>query len=161
MYTEADLTKVQAELKKRWLVSALPTALLAVAAIAVFVVCQMQRRDWGWIFACACTILGGAYFLFFWGVYLQPMRVYRIHVSYMLEGRMRETDGVVQDIADEPRDREGIECYELLVNIGDKGDPEDERLLYWDAQKGKPWVQVGMRVHALSNDRMISDIRET
>jgi hypothetical protein len=159
LYSQADRAGVQKQLRKRWMVSALPSGVLFVAAIVVFAICQSNRQDWGWVFACAATIVSGAYFLFFYGVYLRPMWLYARHVNYMLEGRMRETTGILTEVADEPTDKDGLDWYAIMVNIGDKGDPEDDRLLYYDALRGRPEIPLGTRVTVLSNDKMISEIR--
>ncbi len=160
MYREADRAQVQKELQKRWLITALPAGLLAAAAIAVFVLCQIRRQEWGWIAAAAGTILAGGYFIFLHGVYLRPMMLYHVHVGYMLDGRKRETEGVLQAVSDAPAERDGLDCYALIINVGERNDPEDERLLYYDALKGKPALAPGARVRALSNDKMIAEIRE-
>lgn len=159
MYTEKDRLAVEKELHKRWLVAALPTALIFVAAVALFVYCQLNRLDWGWMITCGLTILAGAYFLFLWGTYLGPMRLYQRHVGYMLSGRMRETEGILQEVGDVPEYKEGLSFFPLVVNVGNTGDPEDERLLYYDALKGAPSIALGTRVKALSNDKMISSIQ--
>jgi hypothetical protein len=159
LYSQADRDEIRARLKKRWLVTAVPSGLALLCAAAVFVICQAQRKDWGWIVACAVTILAGACFIFLYGVYLRPMRLYGRHVTYMLEGRMRETTGVLTEIADLPADKDGLDFFAITVNVGEKGEPEDDRLLYYDALKGKPNFAVGAHVTALSNDRMVSDLR--
>ena len=159
MYTEADHNDVRAQLKKRWLVAALPSALLFLVAVAVFAVCQTRRQDWGWIFACAATIVSGAYLLFLYGVYVRPMRLYSRHIGYMLTGHQRETKGVLAEVSDRPVDKDGLDWYAVTVNVGEKGDPEDDRLLYYDALKGKLEIPLGTQVVALSNDKMISEIR--
>lgn len=160
MYSQEDHAQIRKQLQKRWIVTALPSVLLILSAIVVFVICQVQRKDWGWIFACVSTILGGGYFLFFFGVYLRPMMLYQRHVGYMLDGHKRETKGILTDVSSVPCDKDGLDWYAVTVNVGEKQDPEDDRLLYYDALKGKPAIPLGTRVMALSNDRMISDLRE-
>ncbi len=159
MYRQEDHAAVQAEAKKRWIVTMLPGALLWAAGIAVFVVCQSQRQDWGWIFATACTIVGGAYVLFFYGVYLKPVLLYQRHVGYMLEGRKRETRGLLREVAWDVVDKDGLDCYAMTVNVGERNDPEDERLFYVDALKGRPDIPPGSPVTVVSNDKMVAELR--
>lgn len=160
MYTEADRTQVKAMVRKRWLWTALPSAFLLAVSIAVFVLSQLRREDQGWMLACGLMILSGCYFLFLWGVYLGPIRLYAKHVEYMLDGRMRETTGLLTDIADAASDKDGLGFYAFTVNVGDRGDPEDDRLFYYDALKGRPELPLGTHVTVLSNDRMISELRK-
>ncbi len=159
MYSQEDLAQVEAQLRKRRILTFLPPALLFAVGAAVFAVCQGHRQDWGWGFAAAATILGGWYGLFLYGVYLRPMKWYLRHVRYMLEGRKRETTGILTSIAESACDKEGLDWYALTVNVGEKNDPEEERLLYYDALKGRPELPLGARVTVLSNDKMIADIR--
>ena len=80
------------------------------------------------------TILGGAYAIFFYGVYLRPMRKYKKHLDYMLDGQKRVSEGILK--ADQRRtviDRDGIDCYTVEINVGEKDDPEDDRVFYLDA----------------------------
>jgi hypothetical protein len=158
LYQQEDRVAVRAEAKKRWLVTVLPGALLFVAGLAVFIICQIGRQDWGWIFACGCTIVGGAYVLFLYGVYLRPVLTYQKHVNYMLDGRKRETVGLLQDVAQEVTDRDGLDWYAMTVNVGEKNDPEDERLFYLDALKPRPDIPPGTRVRVLSHDKTVAEL---
>ena len=158
MYKEETFAYVRAMWKKRWLVTALPTCLMLVLAIFTFTTGQMQRQEWGWIAACAASIVGGAYFIFMYGVYVRPAALYKQHVNHMLHGRLRETAGVLQDIAVTPCNQDGLDYYALTINVGELCAAEDERLLYYDALLGKPQIQTGTKVSAFSNDRKISQI---
>ena len=158
MYAEEDRTFVRAQLRRRLLLVAIPAALLMAVAVGVFVLCQIRHQSWGWIFACTVTIFVGVCFLFLDGVYIRPMRLYARHVEYMLTGRMRETTGILTEVADAAIDKDGVDCYAVNVNVGEKGDPQDDRLLYFDALKGRPNIQPGTRVTVLSNDKMIFEI---
>ena len=158
MYAQADRVEAQALLRRRWMVAVFPCAAVILAGIAIFVVCQQNRQDWGWFVACATTILGGGCFLFLYGVYVRPVRLYVKHIGYMLAGRKRETLGVLTDMSEVPIDKDGLDWYAMTVNVGEKDAREDDRLLYYDALKGKPEISLGTRVKILSNDKMISDI---
>ena len=158
MYTQQDWDDVQVMLKKRWLVTIVPSALVLAVAIAVFVYGRIQRSDTIWMITSALTILGGGFFVFFYGVYVRPARIYRRHLSYMLTGRMRETTGVFKSFSEDVSDREGLECHAMMLNIGEKDDPEDDRLFYYDAYKPRPEFTFGERVTVRSNDKMVSSI---
>lgn len=161
MYTQADREEAGRLLRRRWMIVAFPCAVLFAAGIALFVVCQLNRIEWGWIVTAAATIAAGGALIFFDGVYIRPMRLYKKHVGFMLDGRMRETSGILQEVSQEVCDKDGIDSYSLIVNVGARNDPEDERLFYFDAQKGRPSMPVGTRVLVKSNDKMISALTQT
>lgn len=158
MYTQDDMMQIEKLFKKRMLITALPAAVAVATAVAVFVAGQLMRSNTLWIATVVLTILGGGYFLFLYGVYVKPARAYRTHVHYMLTGRMRETTGLLKSFAEDVSDRGGVECHALMLNVGEKDDPEDDRLFYYDALKPQPDCAVGTRVTVRSNDKMISAI---
>ena len=158
MYTQEDWNDVLTMVKKRWLVTIIPAALVMAAAIAIFVYGRIQRSDTIWMITSALTVLGGGYFVFFYGVYVRPALIYRKHLTYMLAGRMRETTGVFKSFSEDVSDREGLECHAMMLNIGEKDDPEDDRLFYYDAYKPRPNFAIGERVTVKSNDKMVSSM---
>ena len=144
--------------KRRW-VAIIPGALLIAVAIAVFVAGQIGRSSTAWVWTVLLTVLGGGYLIFMFGVYVRPVAVYRYHVYYMLNGRQRETTGVFKSFAEEVSDRDGLLCHAMMVNVGDRDDPEDDRLFYFDTQKPRPAVSFGTRMTVWSNDKMVSAYR--
>ena len=158
MYSQEDLQDISRLLRKRWKITAAPAVLLIAVAIAVFVYGQINRSDSLWILTAFLTILGGGYFLFFYGVYVRPARISRKHVTYMLTGRMRVTTGVFKSFSKDVSDREGLQCHAMLINVGDKDDPEDDRLFYYVVHKPCPEMAIGTRVTVHSNDKMIASM---
>lgn len=155
MYTQEDLQEIGCMLRKRWQLAWIPAALIMALAVIVFVHGQLIRSDRLWMLTAFLTIVGVGYFLFIYGVSIRPARIYRTHVTYMLSGRMRQTTGVLKSISADVSNREGLECRALMINVGEKDDPEDDRLFYVDIYK--PFdVPVGSRLTVYSNDKMIS-----
>ena len=155
MYTQEDLQEIGRMLRKRWQLAWIPAVLVTAAAVIVFVHGQLIRSDRLWMLTAFLTIVGVGYFLFIYGVSIRPARIYRTHVSYMLSGRMRQTTGVVKSISEDVSDRDGLECRALMLNVGEKDDPEDDRLFYVDIYK--PFdAAVGSRITVYSNDKMVS-----
>lgn len=159
MYSHNDLTAIDRLLKKRRAVTFVPALVIFVLAVIVFVYGQLQRSDHLWKLTAAMTILGVGYGLFFHGVYVRPVRIYRKHVQLMLEGRKRETTGVFKSFADQLSDRDGVECHAMMLNVGTTDDPADDRLFYYDAQKARPEVPFGTMVTVLSNDKMVASFQ--
>lgn len=158
MYTQQDWLEIDRLVHKRWRVAVTPAVLLLFSAIAVFVYGQLNRSDTLWQLTAVLTILGGASYFFLYGLYVRPARQYRAHVDYMLHGRLRATTGVLKSFSEDISDREGVECHAVLINIGEKDDPEDDRLFYYDTYKPRPEVSIGARVTVQSNDRMIASM---
>ena len=159
MYTQEDWNDINKMLKKRWLMAAIPAVVVLSAAIAVFVIGRMHRSDSMWMLTSFLTILGGGYFLFFYGVLVRPASIYRRHLSFMLNGRKRVTSGIFKEFSEDVCDRDGLECHAMLVNIGEKNDPEDDRLFYYDAYKPYPSFELGDKITVESNDKMVSAIK--
>ena len=156
MYTLEDLQDIQKLLKKRWKMTAIPAVLVLTAAAAVFVHGQLSRSDHLWKLTALLTILGGGWFLFFFGLYIRPARSYRTHVHYMLEGRKRITTGVFKSFSEEISSRDGVECHAMMLNVGNTDDPEDDRLFYYDIHKPRPSCALGTTVTVQSNDKMVA-----
>ena len=158
LYSQSDRDAVIAQVKKRSLIVWVPTAFLLALAVAAFVFYRLRHDEGGWIVSGILTILGGGYAVFFYGVYLGPMRKYKKHLDYMLDGRKRVTEGILREVSQTVQDREGIDCYSVMMNVGEKNDPEDDRQFYLDAYKTMSGYQAGDRIRIESNDRMIAGV---
>ena len=160
MYSEAEVLALKAQLRKRRWIIAIPSFLLLAAAVALFVRFQHQRSESGWMISCAMSIVAGVVFFFLYSLHVTPLRLYLRHVQDMLTGLTRETSGILAEVAERPTDRDGLNWYALLVNIGDRNDPKDDRLFYYDALKGRPDMPVGTQVTIISHDKRIAEIQE-
>jgi len=159
LYTETDRSQATAERAKRLWVVLVPTVLILLAAIATFVWYRLNRDASGWVLTGLITVVGGAYFIFFYDVYFKPVSIYKHHVDYMLDAHKRETVGLLKEIGGDVIDKDGMDCRTITVNVGDKNVPEDDRSFYLDALKAVPDdLPVGVRVRVLSNDRMVAAI---
>ena len=161
LYSQTDKDQVQRMRMRRMLIVWLPTALLLLLSIVAFVIYRLAHDESGWIISALITIAGGSYCTFLYGVYLRPVLKYKRHIDYMLDGRKRETRGILKEIGETVLDRDGIDCYPILLNVGEKDDPEDDRLFYLDAFKSMNGFQPGDHVVMESNDRMIASVTKT
>jgi len=158
LYSQSDRDLINAKLKRRAAAVWIPAAALLALAIVTFVWYRTRHDESGWIVSGLLTILGGAYAIFFYGVYLGPMRKYKKHLDYMFDGIKRETVGIFKEITTTVQDRDGIDCYSVWLNVGEKNDPDDDRLFYLDAYKSMDGFQPGDKIRIESNDRMIASI---
>ncbi len=158
LYTQNDRDEIMAMRRRRlWIVWA-PTALLLLLAVGSFVFYRLNHNETGWGITGLITILAGAYCIFLYGVYLRPALKYKRHLDYMLDGRKRVTEGILKEIGDVVQDRDGIDCYSIMLNVGEKNEPEDDRQFYLDAFKSLDGFKPGDRVTVESNDRMIAAV---
>lgn len=160
MYTRQDQQQAARQTRQRMLTAFVPAAVILVVAVILFIIGRQNRSEDMWKVTAALTVLAGAYAIFFYGVYAKPMRDYRNHINYMLDGRLRETTGYLIDFSENLSERNGVECHALMINVGEKDDREDDRLFYYDVKKLPLSVEMGKKVTIVSNDRMVSDIRE-
>lgn len=98
------------------------------------------------ILTIAITLVWGCVLIFLWGMKMTPLLGYRRYLKEVHSGLSREVEGAVTEVEPDMTFREGLRFYRMIVNVGDLADPEDERLLYWDAQLGAPPVQAGDQV---------------
>jgi hypothetical protein len=159
LYSQTDREQVTAERTKRLLVVLIPTVLMVLLSIASFVWYRLHRDTGGWFVTGMITVLAGVYFIFFQSVYLRPVSLYKRHVEAMLNGRKHELEGFLKSVDIQAQDHEELDCRTLVVNIGEKGLPEDDRLFYMDALKPMPEIALGTRVKVISNDRMVASIQ--
>lgn len=71
---------------------------------------------------------------------------------------MRVTTGVFKSFSNDVSDRDGVQCHAMLINVGEKDEPEDDRLFYYDMHKPRPEIALGTHVTVRSNDRMVAAI---
>lgn len=157
-YQQSELTEARKELKKRRTLVYIPVGLLIGCAIAAFILCRQARMESGWLIVSGFVVAAGAVFIFFYDVYIKPVKLYARHIDTMLNGRLRETAGVIKEISPDLCDKDGLRCYTVWLNVGDKGLEEDDRLFYLVSHKPIPNIAVGTKVTVMSNDKMISSI---
>lgn len=158
MYSEKDWQDVNTLLKKRWLTTLIPSVIMLAAAVVIFIYGQLNRNDYLWMLTAFLTLVGGGYLLFFYGVSVRPALIYRKNLRFLLTGRKRVTTGIFKEFSEDVTDHDGMECHAMLLNVGEKNDPEDDRLFYYDAYKPLPEMPIGARVTVQSNDKLVSSM---
>ena len=151
IYSEADLTAICAQKKKRWLALCIPCALLAAVVVYSLVI----RLEW---LTSAATILIGVILIAGYDFFIKPLACYEKHLKNCLHGRTRECDLPFISLSENIDVVEGIRCRQLLCADEDaKGRPY-ERLFYFDAEKQLPDIQPGHIAHIGHHDLMVADI---
>ena len=159
MYTDEELQNVAKMKQKRLWIAIVPAAVLLAAAIAIFVYGQTNRSDTLWRLTAALTVVGGGYFLFYFGLCVRPVIFYERHVQNMLYGRRHENTGLLKEVGEQVCEKNGVQCRPVMINIGEKDDGKDDRLYYFDLKKEWPDLPLGSRVTIISNDMMVADVK--
>jgi len=160
MYTRQEQQQAERQTRQRLMVTIIPAVAVFAVAVILFVIGRLNRSENMWKLTAALTLLAGVYAVFFAGVYVKPMRDYRNHINYMLDGRRRETTGYLIDFSENLSERNGIDCHAIMINVGEKDEREDDRLYYYDVKKLPVPFELGTKVTVVSNDMMVAEIRQ-
>jgi len=152
VYSETDFTEINRQIRRGLSIA----GGFAFVVLAIIVATLIVRWQWATM---AVTILWGGLMIFFWGMKLTPPLAYKRHLKEIHEGLSRTTEGRVVSFDEETTFREGLDYFALTVNIGDQGDPEDDRLFYWDMQKPRPVLSAADRVEIVSHGNDIIGFR--
>lgn len=135
MYTEQDYADICAQRKKRFILCAIPMAVL-FALLVYSLVIRLQALTVG------ATIALGVIWLFVYGLLIKPVSDYQRHMDQVMHGRVRTLTAAFKRIDDQPVIREGVRYYAMLMNVGKMDNEEDDRLFYYDANLPIPdWKQ--------------------
>ena len=149
MYTENDLNSAQQAVKRANLLMYIPAAVLFIGAILSFVV----RIKWLTILL---SILGGCWMVFTHQLCVIPRKGYMEHVRSALRVARKEAEGYYLRMEETPVERNNVMFYAFYINVGEKQDPEDDRLFYYDASRPLPGWKSGDRVLIRSYDKFVS-----
>ena len=149
MYDENDLSKAQDAAKRARMLMLVPAVILFILAVWSFVV----RIKWLTILL---TSLAGCWMIFTYHMKLVPRRAYQEHVHSALRAPKKEADGKYLRMETTPVERNNVMYYAFYLNVGEKQDPEDDRLFYYDALKPLPDWKTGDRLHVISYDKFVA-----
>ncbi len=152
IYSDADLTAIIQQQKKRWFILLLPCAALSIVLIASLFV----RLQWLTI---ASTILIGVLLIAGYDLFIKPLHCYEIHLNDCLHGHARECKLPFIRLSENIDLVDGVQYRQLIcADIDGKGRPY-ERLFYFDALKPFPDVQEGEMLHIVHHDLSVADIQ--
>lgn len=151
IYAEADYTAISQQLKKRWLVLAIPCVVLL--AVVIYSLCI--RVEW---LTSAATILIGVLLIAGYDFTIKPVRCYQRHLDRCLHGRTRECDLPFIRLSENVDVVDGVHFRQLLcADVDGKGRPY-ERLFYFDAYKTFPQVQEGDMLHLVHYELSVANV---
>ncbi|MDR2505435.1 MAG: hypothetical protein LBD16_04935 [Oscillospiraceae bacterium] len=144
VYDERDLAAVDAAWRRSLIIAAAALALFIASCVTTVILRQKLA-------AIAISVVLGSLFIFFWGMKAEPVRHMRKHLREIHSGLTKTTVGRIMSFGSDAVSREGIECFAVLLNVGETGDENDERLFYWNAGLAAPRVSVGDTVSVISH----------
>lgn len=165
LHGELDTQRNNARIRRVLLVFAAMALVALCAIIASFIwrdATHMHNpnEQTSQIITIAITLVVGALIVFLWGMKLTPLLCYRKYLRELNSGLSRDVIGIITELDEGTTFRDGISFYRMIVNVGTTGDPEEDRVLYWDAQLGSPELAVGERVEAKAHGNDIIGLKK-
>ncbi len=148
LYSQNDIILNKKTKNKKLTVLLLITIILLSAIIVSFIVRQKT-------ITIGLTIILGFFLTTYIGLIYIPVKRYERQLYEILNGRKRETSGFIKSIDDELLVREGIDCYQIIVKIGEDKSGDEDIILYLDGKKYFENINVGDPVKFLAFDRFI------
>lgn len=145
-YTQADFDQNRAEKKKEIARAFLCAVPFLAAAIAGFVI----RNE---ILCIAGCILFFSVLIFLYDLRLQPVLRYGRHLREVHSGMSHKTLGALTHLGSDPVYMEGIDFYEVILNIYEDLSEEGERRFLLDVTKAVPveWLKQDVIVTSHGN----------
>ncbi len=149
LYTPENLADNRAQLRRRLIWLGIPAVILLIGVVVSFIV-RIKLLTMG------LTVLLGAFCIFAYGMLLSPVICYGRHLDEALYGRKRESTGKFKEMEEQPVWRDGVLYYPMMINVGDKDAPEDDRLFYFDAYIQRPAWQPGDVLTVSAHDKAVA-----
>lgn len=151
VFSPQDLTALNTQINKRWMLIAVPCTVLLSLLIASLIV----RIEWLTSFS---TILIGIILICSYDLFIKPLNCYRRLLRNVLFGRVHEATLPFVAISEAVNLVDGVPCRAVTcLDIDGKGRPYD-RLFYFVALKNFPTFQEGEKVLVKHHDLTIADI---
>lgn len=151
-YNQSDLEnskKARSSALKQALLFALP---FLVAAVAGF----MLRIEW----ICALGVfLACASFIFLYDLRIKPAMHYAAHLAEIHSGLTRQTGGALVRIGCDPVYHDGVNFYEVILNIYEDLDEEGERRFLLDCSREMPAEWLNRDVIITSHGSFVLEAR--
>lgn len=152
MYQEQELTNIQSQQKKRWLLLMIPCAALLIGLIASLFVRQEAVTD-------ALTLALGILLIFCYDLCIKPLRCYERHLNNVLHGRVHELTCAYSHMDEDISLVDGVAYRAMTFITYDEKNKPFERMFYFDVQKPVPEIPAGAKVCVTYHDHELADLR--
>lgn len=128
MYSKADFENNAKRIRREWLRVLLIAGPFLAGAAAAF----LLRVE---IACTACVIIAGAALIFLWDMRLSPLYHYGSFLKEVTSGLQHRTAGALVSIGSDPAYQDGVNFYEVIINIYEDMAEDGERRFYLDSLK--------------------------
>lgn len=153
LYSAEMLANLDSQLKKRWILLGIISALL----LAGFIWSVIIRLEW---LSIVLVALLGVFLIFFIDLFCKPLLDYRKLLATALSGRSHDREMEYCRTEPDLSRVDGVSCCSLIF----LGDPDKhgsrEQLLYWDTEIPLPALQEGQSYTVRYTGRNIIAISE-
>ncbi|MDD2647271.1 MAG: hypothetical protein PHI27_01305 [Eubacteriales bacterium] len=150
MYTQEDI-QANSRAQARMIRFALVPAVLLLAGVVVSVVFRVE-----WL-SDLLTILMLSELFFLYEMKIKPIVSYGRMLSGCVDGKKHEYTGELKNIGTELCTVEGVSYHPVTLCVGKLRNEDDDRLLYFDAEKQPPTELIGSNVTFTVHDKTIVD----
>ena len=151
LYTQADFDRNRLE-KRRVISGALLCALPFLAAAVVGFIMRLE------VLCIAGCMLCGAALIFLYDWRIAPAVRYGRYLREVHSGLTRQTLGTLVRLGDEPVYQDGVNFFEVILNIYEDQSPEGERRFLVDCSKPVPGEWLGRDVVVTSHGSFVLEI---
>ena len=151
LYAQTDFDVNKQEKRRqitRALALALPFFLIAVAAFVL-------RNE---PLCIAGFVIAGAILIFLYDLRIKPALRYGRYLAEAHSGLSRQTVGALVRIGSDPTYQDGVNFYEVILNIYEDMAEEGERRFLLDAKKDIPQAWIGQDVVVTSHGSYLLDV---
>lgn len=152
MYSQADFERNSAQIRKEMIRAALFALPFFAGAVAAFIyrvepVCS------------ACVLIAGAILIFLWDMRIGPLMRYKRYLKEIHSGLSHKTVGTLMSVGADPVYQEGVDLYEVIINIYEDMTEDGERRFLMDCEKSLPGEWKGRDIVVTSHGSYLLDAR--
>lgn len=148
MYSQSDFQKNRANMRRSMTISTLAAIPFAATAIAGFVM-RMEP-----LCAAGC-MLALSVLIFLWDLRVAPQWRYGRFLKEIHSGLSRKSVGTLVRIGSAPVFKDGVNFYDVIINIYEDQSEDGERRFLLDCAKSIPSEWVGQDVVLTSHGNMV------
>lgn len=141
LYSDKDYAEAKKAITVRAIIAALILA-VAIALLALFVTAWRSVT-----LAMLASGVGGAVFYFYFATQLMPWIRYGLYLKDIRCGRAHDMDCRFISISGGERMSDGVAFHEMIIQLDGAKDADNERLLFWDADKTLPPIKKEQPIH--------------
>lgn len=160
LYSEKDFENSKKQLTKHIIIA----AIVIVLCIAAVVVCLNLFRKLAVVIG--LFVVGGVLFMFLLMNKIMPWFRYCAYLKDIKEGKRHEMDCAFISSSDDTRTSDGVKFHDFIISLGKQIDEatgeevDNERKLFFDADKEMPKYEAGKKLHIKTFGSYILSIDE-